>query len=187
MLSHVFHFGNYFFYEITINLLRIKIPLELLVTQFISTFELAVIIKFLLDCIIGQMYIPVGYVFSRELSATSSEVSFLVPVTLHIAIDSAHHCEASYVKLSILVQQRLFDVLLNDVTPFVPIHIRVQNQVFNTVKVFADINATPSVGVLARLDDPNVFTKLRVLVKYGFFVIIGVIVELFEFKELRVV
>lgn len=73
------------------------------------------------------MHVSVRHIFDCELTTASTEVTFLIPVPLQVSIDSAHHCEGSNVKLSVLVQKRLLDVLLNDVTPLVPIKVCILN------------------------------------------------------------
>jgi hypothetical protein len=52
---------------------------------------------------------------------------------LEISVDGAHHREASYIELSALVEQWLFNVFLNDVGPFVAVYVGVLNQAFDVV------------------------------------------------------
>lgn len=73
------------------------------------------------------MHISVGHVFQSELATACSEVSLCVPVTLQISADGTHHSEATDVELPVLVKQRLFDVFLYDIRPFVAIYICVLN------------------------------------------------------------
>ena len=73
------------------------------------------------------MHISVGHVFQSELATACSEVSLCVPVALQISADGTHHSETTDVELPVLVQQRLFDVFLYDIRPFVAIHICVLN------------------------------------------------------------
>jgi len=73
------------------------------------------------------MHISVGHVFQSELATACSEVSLCVPVALQISADGTHHSETTDVELPVLVKQRLFDVFLYDIRPFVAIHICVLN------------------------------------------------------------
>ena len=73
------------------------------------------------------MHISVGHVFQSELATACSEVSLCVPVALQISADGAHHSETTDVELTVFVKQRLFDVFLYDIGPFVAIHICVLN------------------------------------------------------------
>jgi|NorSeaMetagenome_1021524.scaffolds.fasta_scaffold191283_1 hypothetical protein len=73
------------------------------------------------------MHISVGHVFQGELATACSEVSLCVPVALQISADGTHHGETTDVELPVLVKQRLFDVFLNNIGPFVAIYNCVLN------------------------------------------------------------
>ena len=113
------------------------------------------------------MDVSVGDVLQGELSATRAEVAVAVPIPLQISVYGAHHGEGTDIELPILVQQRLLDILLNDVRTLVPVNVRVLHQALDVVKVLADLNTTSSVGVLTRLHDPKVLTELGQLVEDG--------------------
>jgi hypothetical protein len=113
------------------------------------------------------MDVSVVHVSEAELSGTCAEVALLVPVALQIPVDGAHHGEAPDIKLSILVQQGLLNILLNDVTAFVA--TGVVNKAFDLVEILAHGDATASVGILSRFDYPEVLAKFWVLVQDGLF------------------
>ena len=110
------------------------------------------------------MHVSVRNVFKRKLFAAGSKVALLVPVTLQVAVDRAHHSERSDVELSTLVKEWFLDVLLHDVRPLVAVHVRVLDEALDVVQFLAHLDATPSVRVFSWLDDPNVAPLLRVVV-----------------------
>ena len=89
------------------------------------------------------------------LSATGAQVAIRVPVALKVAVDSRCQEEASDIELPIFIQKWPLDVLLNNVTPLVTIHLLVLDQRLDMVEVSADLDTTPPVGVFARLNDPQ--------------------------------
>jgi len=50
------------------------------------------------------MDISVGDIFQSEFFARCSQIALLIVVALKISIDGAHHREASYIELSVLVE-----------------------------------------------------------------------------------
>ncbi len=91
----------------------------------------------------------------------------MIPVALEVAIDTAHEREAPDVKLPSFVEHRLLNILLDDVAALVSIDIRVLDQVSNLVKLLAHLDAASSICVFTRLDNPEILSELRVLIKYG--------------------
>ena len=76
---------------------------------------------------------------------------------------------------------------MDDVTPFNTIHSSVLYQSLDVIKIFAHLYSTAPVGVLSRLDDPQLLSKLGQLVKNcGLARIRSVVIELLELKELRI-
>lgn len=105
------------------------------------------------------MDIPVRYILEGEFSAACSKITLLVPITLKIAANGAHHGKASNIKLSILVQQGSLDILLDYVTSFETIHIGVADEALNLIEIFRYLDSAASIGVLTRLDDPELLTE----------------------------
>ena len=115
------------------------------------------------------------------LSACGSQVAINIPVALQVAIAGNCHGVGSNVELSILVQQWLLHVLLNDVRSLPPIDVGLIDQAFDMVQVSADLDTTSSVGVLTRLDNPHGGSQFGVLLQVS---IIGwIVVHLCEFGE----
>lgn len=102
---------------------------------------------------------PVLHIFQVEVLAARPEVALVVPVALQVSVDCRHHCEAADVKLPVLIEQWLLNVLLNYVGPLLPIDGCVRDDVPYLGQVFADLNATATVRVLARLHDPDRFPQ----------------------------
>lgn len=84
----------------------------------------------------------------------------MVPVALQVTIDGAHKGEDSNVELSILVQQWLLDVLLNNVTSLVSIMVSILDQVLDVVQILYNCYTTSSVGILSWLHDPELSPQL---------------------------
>ena len=62
------------------------------------------------------MNIPVGDILEGKLTATRPEIAIGVPIALQISIYCCHQSKAPDIKLSVLVEKRLLNILLNDVT-----------------------------------------------------------------------
>jgi len=65
----------------------LKERLELLVRELIATFELPIVIAFLLDSIISQVHKLVFDVACGELFGAGTEVAVFVEVALELAVD----------------------------------------------------------------------------------------------------
>lgn len=130
------------------------------------------------------MHKSIGHILEREFSAARPEVAIAIPIALQISIDGAHHRECPYVELSVLVEQRLLDVLLNYVGPPVAIHVHVLDQTLDVIELFAHLYATTSICVLTWFDYPQVLAKLWHMVKNGSFVwILSIMEQLLELQE----
>ena len=138
--------------------------MELYIAELIARLKLSVIIELLLHSIVGEMHKPVGDILEGELPATGPEIAIGIPVALQVAIDRAHEREASDIELTVLVQQRLLNILLYDVGTLYAIHSRVLDKTLDVVQVFAHLDAAPSVCVFARLHDPELLSELGQLV-----------------------
>ena len=134
------------------------------------------------------MDIPVGNILEGEFSAACSEIALLVPITLKIAANGAHHGKASNIKLTILVQQGSLDILLDYVTSFETIHIGVADEAFNLIEIFRYLDSATSIGVLTWLDDPQLLTKGRNLIQNSLLRgVLGFMVKLFKFMKLWII
>lgn len=63
ILGDLFQLRNNVFNNIALDFLGVKVLLEVKIRQFVSGFELSVVLTFLLNCIISQMDQPIGDIF----------------------------------------------------------------------------------------------------------------------------
>jgi hypothetical protein len=134
------------------------------------------------------VHVPIGDILNGELARARPQVAISVPITLEVAGNRAHHGEAPDVELPVLVEQRLLDVLLDDVGAAVAVHVGVLHQGLDVVDVSADLDAAPTIRVLARLDDPKGLAELGELLQDSRLVrILCVVVQLLELEELWIV
>ena len=129
--------------------------MEVWVGELVATLKLPVVITLLLDCVVSQMNKSISNILKIEVLATSPKVALIVPIALEVAINSSQQSVASNVKLSVLVEERLLNVFLDNVRPLLSIDIGVRYNLLYLREFPANLNATASIGVFSRLDYPN--------------------------------
>jgi len=129
--------------------------LKVYVAELVAAFKLAVVIAFLLDGIVGEVDEPAGDVFEVEFLAAGPEVAFIVPVALQVPVHTGQQRVAPNIELAPLIQQRLLNVLLDDVGALGAVDHGVVDDVFDGSELLADVDAAAPVGVLAGLHDPH--------------------------------
>jgi hypothetical protein len=129
--------------------------LEVWVGELVATLKLPVVITLLLDCVVSQMNKSISNILKIEVLATSPKVALIVPIALEVAINSSQQSVASNVKLSVLVEERLLNVFLDNVRPLLSVDIGVRYNLLYLREFPANLNATASIGVFSRLDYPN--------------------------------
>jgi hypothetical protein len=129
--------------------------LEIWVRELVATLKLPVVITLLLDCVVSQMNKSISNILKIEVLATSPKVALIVPIALEVAINSSQQSVASNVKLSVLVEERLLNVFLDNVRPLLSVDICVRYNLLYLREFPANLNATASIGVFSRLDYPN--------------------------------
>ena len=154
-------------------------------TYLISRFKATVILASLLHGVVREVNHAVCRVFHIVLSAAGAQVSVLIPISLEVAVDSRGQCIAADVELTVLVEQGTLDILLNDKAAPVATDMLSLDQLFYMIQITADLDATPSVSVLAGLHDPEAVAVLGVLLKH--FVSLRIVVGLHKLEELTVV
>lgn len=82
--------------------------------QFVCILKLAIIIRVLLNSVIGQMNELVAQVLHTELLARGSQIAILVEIAYQVSVDACQQPITPYVKLPLVYQQRVFNVLLDD-------------------------------------------------------------------------
>lgn len=136
----------------------IKVALKLLVADFVALLVLAILLRVLLDGVVGEMDVEIGALFEAELGGGSSDVALGVPVGLKDAVEGGQKHIVADIELPPLVQQRLLHVLLQDEGPQGAIAVLLsglQPQP-DVLQSMADGYAVASVAVLPRLHDPNI-------------------------------
>ena len=77
--------------------------IEIRKRKFICILVLAIILRVLLDSVVGEMDHPILQVFCCEFLRSSSNVPFLVPVAPQIAVEGSHQHIASNIKFSLVI------------------------------------------------------------------------------------
>ena len=101
----------------------------------------------------------VGDVVEGILSATRPDVTVLVTVALQAPIDTRQQAEASEVKLALVHQQRIVNILLYNKRS---VSIFTHRSAYDRLDLADGLhhgNALASVSVLTRLDDPGVLRR----------------------------
>ena len=153
-------------------------------TYLVAGFKSAIIVTLLLHGVIGQMYHTIGCVFQVVLAATRPKVPVCVPVRLQVSVLGRAERVAPNVELPILVQERLLDVLLNDIAAPVAVYLLCLNQTLDVIQVATDLDTATSVRVLSRLYDPELVAVLWVLSKH--LVVLWIVVCLLELEEFSI-
>lgn len=99
---------------------------------------------------------------------------------MQISINGTHQSKYPDIKLSVFIKKWLLNILLDDVTSFIPIYVCVVDQTLDGFEVFAYCNTASTVAVLARLDDPEVLSQLRVLVQHRLLALNSAIIDIFK-------
>ena len=129
--------------------------LELVVRELVARFKLAIVLAPLLHSVVSQVHQPIRQVVNRVLPTRGAKVALLVDVDLVVPVHRGHHHKRPYVELPPVNEQRVVNVLLDDTSP--PSRgSAVLDQRLDLLKVLCNLDTVASVGVLTRLDDPDV-------------------------------
>ena len=96
--------------------------MEVRVGELVATLKLPVVITLLLHCVVSQMNKSISNILKIEVLATSPKVALIVPIALEVAINCSQQSVASNVKLSVLVEERLLKVFLDNVGPLLSVY-----------------------------------------------------------------
>jgi hypothetical protein len=138
-------------------LLLSHIALKLVVGNFVSFLEFAVIGQVFLNCIIGEVNfttISFQIIFRRGCS----NIALSIEISLHLTVHASYHHIVPNVKFSLLIEQRFFDVILNNKRFWrtISIFLLFFNNIFYFLKSQTDLNTITSVRILSWLDYPSV-------------------------------
>lgn len=104
------------------------------------------------------MHKDVCYVMQVKLSPAGANVAFLIPVCSKYTVDTGEKHVCADVELSLVVQKRTLNVLLNDVCFLNSVRVLlfcVQDSLY-ALKVITYLYPIPSVGNFSWLDDPHI-------------------------------
>jgi hypothetical protein len=118
------------------------------------------------------------------LSTAGAKVSVLIEIALKIPVYCLSDGVAPNVELSVFVEKRSFAILLNNVRPLLTVNVRIADYLSDLAQFAANGNTTTSVGVFARLDNPELGAHRGVLCQVGMRT--GRVVSLFEFAKCTV-
>jgi N-glycosylase/DNA lyase len=124
-------------------------------TYLVSIFKLAVVLTVLLDCVVGQVDKSVRHVFYVVVAAGGSQVALSVVVALQVSINSLSDGEQTNIEFAVFIQKRFLTVLLNNVTAFLSVNVRVRYNTLNLRKLLAHRDTAASIRVLTRLYNPD--------------------------------
>lgn len=98
---------------------------------------------------------PVCRVFEIVLTAARPQVSVRVPVGLQISIDCRAGRETPDIELPIFVEERLLDVLLDDVAAPMSVNHVSLDETLDMIEVAAHLDTTASICILSWLHNPK--------------------------------
>lgn len=144
--------------DMSVPVLLVNVPLELLERDLVPILKLAVVLRMLLDSVIGQMHVFGLQVVQRELLARGPDIPALLEKEgSQGPVERGQNCEDSDVKLPLLIEQGVLNVLLDDIGPggrSFP-HDRL-----DFLETADHLDAVPTVRALSGLDDPGIAFKL---------------------------
>ena len=136
---------------------------KVLQAQLISVLELAKLVSLLLNCIVCQMNERVSDVVECVLTTARPDVPVLIAVALKTAIDARAEAKAAEVKLALMHEQRVVNVLLNYKCAVAIFFQGPPNNLLNFAQSLHDSDALPAIRILTRLDDPGVLRSTMLL------------------------
>lgn len=131
----------------------------------------------------------IGNIVESILSATGSNIAILITVTLHATIDACKKPKASEIKLSLVYQQGIVNILLNDKCA-VSIFLRwTSNYRLNLPDCFHNRDALASIAVFTRFYDPSILRCSVLLVNfvYGFLIVRLNLTSIFVFNDATII
>ena len=138
-------------------MVRVQVSLEISITHLVKVFEFTKVFILFLNCIIRQMNKFVVYSIQIVFPRAGSDIAIFVEIALKFLVYAGHQWEDSEVKFSFVNEQRIIDVLLNDVGCITTIfRFATTYQPFDFVNVPRYTDANTSVCVLTRFDNPVV-------------------------------
>ena len=138
--------------------LLVEVALELVVGELVTLLVLAVEGAVLLDGVVGEVDELIADVVEVEVVGGGADVALAEPVGAHEAVQAGDQHVVADVELPPLVQQRVLDVLLDDVGLVVAVLVLLLllEDVVQLVDLLNHHDAVAAVRQLPRLHDPDV-------------------------------
>ena len=142
--------------EIKVWLLGADNLREILEAHLVAILELSIILSLRLDSIVREMHCNIGHVIQGVLFTARPNITILIAVAFHTTIDARTEAEATEVKLALVHQQRVVNVLLNNECAIACIFRWTPNYRLDFFQRFDHCDASAAIRVLTRLDDPGI-------------------------------
>ena len=126
-----------------------KVALKLSIAQFVPLLVLPVFLAVLLDGVVGQVHEFIAQVLQIIQRARSLNVAFLVEVKLESPVDAECEEVGPNIEFPSVVQEGVFNVLLNDEL------FLVQQPRLNLIQRTSQSNPLSAIGIFAWLQDPK--------------------------------
>lgn len=138
--------------------LEVEVSLEIDKGQFVPGLKLGVLVRVLLDGVVGQMNECISAVLDRELAAARSNIALLIPVGPDYAVGLRDEHVAPEIELPAVVEEGAVDVELHNVGLFfaVGMHLLAGQDLLDFLEAVADVDAVAAVGDFPGLDNPDV-------------------------------
>lgn len=92
--------------------------MEGFVAEFILVLKFSIVVTVLLNCIIGQVNERVFTVLECKLVTTRPDVALFIPEAFYLLFYSHQQHVTSDVKFPLIIQEGLFDIFLQDISPY---------------------------------------------------------------------
>ncbi len=138
-----------------LDIVGIEISLELWIAEFVPGFEFSIFLTIALDSIIGKMDVDVINVIGVIVLRTGPDIAFVVPIVFGSWAHSDHEEVGADVELSLLVEEKVAQVGLDDELAALFARCELLSDRFKT---WMHGYALTAVWVLRWFHDPYVFT-----------------------------
>lgn len=160
MSGHFFHLLEHSIEVVLfVRVGQVEIPLKLFIAEFVSLLVLSVLLRVLLNCVVGKVHLDVLDISSLKCLTACSDVPVFVPVSLD-SVDRCDHHIMPEVELPSVVKERFGNIELGD-NGLVPCLLAMD---FKELRQRVDdYDILPSIRILAWLDNPQVVDLLSLL------------------------
>ena len=129
---------------------------EVLEAHLVAILEFSIVLGLLLDSVVGQVDEHVRHVVEGVLATAGPYVAILVAVAFQAAVDAREQAEAAEVKLALVHQQGVVNVLLDDESPVSFFAHWAPYNLLDFAQSLDHSDTLATIRILAWLDDPRV-------------------------------